>query len=77
MEDAVHGADLVVLLAGLAEPASLTEPADAVPGRGHVVRWETHDLDHAEYAEMQAGRDALDRRVLCLLADLLTDVATR
>ena len=66
-EDAVHGADLVVLLADLAEPAGLTEPADAVPGRGHVVRWETPDLDHAEYAEyaeMQAGRDALDCRVL-------------
>jgi hypothetical protein len=41
------------------------------------VRWQTPDLDHAEYAELQAGREALNSRVLHLLADLLADVATR
>jgi hypothetical protein len=69
-DDAVHGADLVILPADLTEPAALTEPADAVPGRGHVVRWQVPDLDDAAYAEMQAGRDALDRRLSGHFRDL-------
>lgn len=76
-DDATEGADIVILLSDIDEPADLTEPADATPSSAHTVRWQLPDLDDANLTEMQAGRDALDRRVLHLLADLLADIATR
>jgi hypothetical protein len=39
------------------------------------VRWQVPDLDTVPYAEVQAGRDELDRNVLRLLADLLAPVS--
>jgi protein-tyrosine-phosphatase len=69
--DAVEGADLIVLLGIRAEPAP---GADRISGLEEAVRWSIPDLEDVGYQQLQLGRDELDRRVLRLLADVLSRV---
>lgn len=70
--DALQAADVIVLLGGVPEPADLTDQSEAVAGR-QVRRWDVDDLaTNDSAAEVQGTRDDLDRRVLLLLADLLS-----
>ncbi|GAA4727479.1 arsenate reductase/protein-tyrosine-phosphatase family protein [Phytohabitans rumicis] len=68
-DDAVRGADVIVLLADVAVVAGSEVT-------GQLLRWDVGALEGQPYEVLEAARDELDLRVLRLLADVLTTAGT-